>query len=217
MFKYILPRLKGNQKGITGIETAIILIAFVMVAAVFAYVVLSAGLFSSQKSQEAVYDGLRTTQNTIEIRGSILATAENTGSDGYLSQITFTIGNVLGSETQDFTPPLDTGTDGLAPDGSEHKVVISYLDKYQKVDDIFYTVDQLGKESNDYLLDQGELYQITIGSKIAGQDGGNLVDCLTHHLGTNTRFCIEIKPPKGSTLAVERTTPAHIESVLCLY
>ncbi len=35
-----------QQRGITGIETAIILIAFVIVASVFAYVVLSAGLFS---------------------------------------------------------------------------------------------------------------------------------------------------------------------------
>ena len=40
--------LRG-EKGITGLETAIILIAFVVVASVFAYTVLSAGLFASQK------------------------------------------------------------------------------------------------------------------------------------------------------------------------
>ena len=44
-----------GERGITGLETAIILIAFVVVAAVFAYTVLSAGLFSTQKSQEAIY------------------------------------------------------------------------------------------------------------------------------------------------------------------
>ena len=38
-----------SEKGITGLETAIILIAFVVVAAVFAYTALSAGLFSTQK------------------------------------------------------------------------------------------------------------------------------------------------------------------------
>jgi flagellin-like protein len=48
----------GNQRGITGIETAIILIAFVIVASVFAYVVLSAGLFSTQKAKEAIHAGL---------------------------------------------------------------------------------------------------------------------------------------------------------------
>jgi flagellin-like protein len=62
-----------NQKGITGLETAIILIAFVVVAAVFAYTVLSAGLFSTQKSQEAVYSGLKETQNTIDLKGAVTA------------------------------------------------------------------------------------------------------------------------------------------------
>ena len=51
MFKRILTQKRylsniyKEQKGITGLETAIILIAFVVVAAVFAYTVLSAGLF----------------------------------------------------------------------------------------------------------------------------------------------------------------------------
>ncbi|MBN1367426.1 MAG: hypothetical protein JW967_05835, partial [Dehalococcoidales bacterium] len=50
--------LRRNQKGITGLETAIILIAFVTVASVLAYSVLSAGIFSSEKGKAAVYQGL---------------------------------------------------------------------------------------------------------------------------------------------------------------
>jgi archaellin len=46
-----------------------------VVAAVFAYTVLSAGLFSTQKSQEVVYSGLEETQNTLEIKGAVLAEA----------------------------------------------------------------------------------------------------------------------------------------------
>ncbi len=49
-----LSNLKADQRGITGLETAIVLIAFVVVASVFAFAVLSTGLTSSQKSQEAV-------------------------------------------------------------------------------------------------------------------------------------------------------------------
>ncbi len=41
-----LKKILEGQAGITGLETAIILIAFVTVAAVFGYAVLSAGLFS---------------------------------------------------------------------------------------------------------------------------------------------------------------------------
>ena len=53
--------LHANQRGITGLETAIVLIAFVVVASVFAFGVLSTGLISSEKSKETVLGGLEET------------------------------------------------------------------------------------------------------------------------------------------------------------
>ena len=41
--------LDRDQRGVTGLETAIILIAFVVVASVFAFTVLSTGIFSAPK------------------------------------------------------------------------------------------------------------------------------------------------------------------------
>ncbi len=51
MWKKFLKTLRREERGITGLETAIILIAFVVIASIFAYTVLSAGIFSSQKGQ----------------------------------------------------------------------------------------------------------------------------------------------------------------------
>src|SRR4030066_120408 len=90
-----------HEKGITGLETAIILIAFVVVAAVFAYTALSAGLFSTQKAQEAVYSGLKEAQSTLELRGGVIATANGTG--GVVTQISFIVANVLGGGGGGFT------------------------------------------------------------------------------------------------------------------
>ena len=56
--------LGTDQRGITGLETAIVLIAFVVVAAVFAFAVLSTGLLSSEKSKETVLGGLEETSST---------------------------------------------------------------------------------------------------------------------------------------------------------
>ncbi|GEM_PF-713411 len=72
MLKRFLKRIHSRQKGITGLETAIILIAFVVVAAVFAYTVLSAGLFATQKSSEAVYSGLEEARSSLELKGSVI-------------------------------------------------------------------------------------------------------------------------------------------------
>ena len=70
----ILKRL-DDERGITGLETAIILIAFVVVAAVFAFVVLSTGLFSSERGKEAVYAGLAKTRGTMELSSGVIATS----------------------------------------------------------------------------------------------------------------------------------------------
>ena len=101
---------KRDEKGITGLETAIILIAFVVVAAVFAYTTLSAGLFSTQKSQEAVYAGLREARSTLEPKGGVIAVANTIGDSGTIGQVKFTVSSVLGGEPVDFTPPTANTT-----------------------------------------------------------------------------------------------------------
>ena len=58
MRKGIFTNRTGSQRGITGLETAIILIAFTVVGSVFAYTILSAGLFSSEKNKEAISKAL---------------------------------------------------------------------------------------------------------------------------------------------------------------
>jgi len=67
-----IRNLHRGQKGITGLETAIILIAFVTVASVLAYSVLSAGIFSSERGKEAVYGGLASAESTLSVKGSVL-------------------------------------------------------------------------------------------------------------------------------------------------
>ena len=148
-----LLRMHKGQKGITGLETAIILIAFVVVAAVFAYTALSAGLFSTQKSQEAVYSGLQEAQSTVELRGGVIATANNTGASGDIKQVSFTLSNVLGGIPMDFTEPTanTSGQSGQAAGGSSNVVVISYVDKDQRVDDLYWTATPLGSADADDL------------------------------------------------------------------
>jgi archaeal flagellin FlaB len=90
--KRYLKNIYKQQKGITGLETAIILIAFVVVAAVFAYTVLSAGLFSTQKSQEAVYSGLQETQNTLVVKGGVLSEADSKAIEACDDSTLFTAG-----------------------------------------------------------------------------------------------------------------------------
>jgi flagellin FlaB len=191
-----------DQSGITGLETAIILIAFVVVAAVFAYTVLSAGLFATQESQEAVYEGLEETKATLELDGSFMAldSDDNNNVDG----MKFTLKNALLGYPIDFSP--NSGTTA----GSNY-VVISYQDKDQWKEDLEWSITRLGNDDGDNLLELDEKMQITISNLESGTING-----LNPDLQKGTQFYLEVKPPQGATILIERTTPREIDKVMNL-
>ena len=60
-----------DQRGITGLETAVILIAFVVTSSVLAYTVLSSGVFASDRGKEAIHSGLKSAQTSLRLEGGV--------------------------------------------------------------------------------------------------------------------------------------------------
>ncbi len=75
-----------NEDGFTGLEAAIVLIAFVVVAAVFSYVVLGAGFFTTQKSQQVVHAGVTQAASNIVVKGNVYGIS-NTTDQGQLASV----------------------------------------------------------------------------------------------------------------------------------
>jgi flagellin FlaB len=193
MLKRLYKSLRRDERGITGLETAIILIAFVVVASVFAYTVLSAGIFSSQKGQEAVYSGLSEARATMEIKGSMFAH----GASGNVTEVSFTLTNAMKGQAIDLTP--NSG-------GNESVTIISYTDKNQHVSNLTWGVTFIGKNNGDNLLEQDE--QAVITAVLSG---------LIHSPTTYDIFTIEVKPVTGASLILNRTLPARIDPVMDLH
>ena len=90
----------ADERGITGLETAIVLIAFVVVAAVFAFVVLSTGLFSAERGKETVYAGLAKTRGSMELTGNMLATTDT----AKVTSMTFDLTLAAGGDSVNLDP-----------------------------------------------------------------------------------------------------------------
>jgi archaeal flagellin FlaB len=84
-----------NEEGFTGLEAAIVLIAFVVVASVFSYVILGAGFFTTQKAQETIYRGVEQSTTNVQLVGNVYGLSADT-TEG-IDQIRFTIGLVPGT------------------------------------------------------------------------------------------------------------------------
>jgi flagellin FlaB len=193
MIEKFINKIRTRQEGITGLETAIILIAFVIVASVFAYVVLSSGLFSSQKAKEAVNAGLGSTMAVVELKGNVIAKMESQE----VTEVYLYVGLPAAGNPVDFT---DTAN-------ATNKVVISYHDQTNMVPSVDWTVQKLSTMNTDNLLDPNELFLVTV----------DLSTSSNVSIGPYSTFALEMKPPDGPVLAIERTVPARTSQYVNLH
>ncbi|MDA1036280.1 MAG: hypothetical protein O3B65_05300, partial [Chloroflexi bacterium] len=177
-------------------------IAFVVVASVFAYTVLSAGIFSSEKSKEAIYAGIEQARSSIELVGPVVAI--DTDNDDDLDEIVFIVVNSLEGEPINLTTTTDSNGDGLLSDESPqtHSTIMSYVDLAQDVTDLAWTKIAVGKADADDLLEAGEKFEITVD-----------VSHLAPRLNEDDTFILEVRPQASATVVIERTTGAVIDKV----
>ena len=198
-----MSRLHKDERGLTGLETAIILIAFVTVAAVFGYAVVSAGLFSAERGKETIYAGLEQAKSNMDVSGSVIANSDNTSTN--LTYILVTVKNAIAGNPIDMTPCDGTAT-------ATNKVVISLTTDSDYLNNIKWTKDSIGADDGDNLLEIGEQFEVTIDLADLG-DGLALSDNLT----ANDTFSLQMKPALGSTITIERTLPAQLDPVMDLH
>jgi flagellin FlaB len=189
-----LFRLFNREDGITGLETAIILIAFVIVASVFAFVVLSTGLFSAERGKETVFAGLEKARGNLEVRGALTVADINTdGAIDSTDEIVFNVALAAGG----FPISLD-------PAAYINTVIVNWIDAQDRIADTAYTVDWI-LDDGDTLLENGELAEITVSPPA----GSTLVP--------NETFTLEVIPPSGGTNLINRTMPPAIDDVMDLH
>jgi flagellin FlaB len=194
LIKGVSP-LGRDQRGITGLETAIVLIAFVVVSSVFAFAALSTGLFTTDKAKQTIHAGLAEVRGTMELKGSIIATAGATGNSGTVDELTFQVSNAAGGDAIDMTVG---------------NTIIKYQDLNQVVNldtGTEFTATGIGNHDGDALLESGEVFEIQIPDMVAA---------LTPDLGTNHPFTLEVIPPSGAVLFIQRTTPVAMETIVNL-
>ena len=182
-----------KEEGVTGLETAIILIAFVIVASVFAFVVLSTGLFSAERGKQTVIAGLEKASGNVELRGSVTLMDVNT--DGAMTAV--------GLDTVVFN--LAAAAAGrpnlLDPAATTNNIVMNMVDSTAREANVTYTVDWISGDGDD-LLEVGELAEVTV--VLPG----------TMALATNEEWVLEVLPPAGGSLLISRIMPPQIDAVM---
>ena len=190
-----------SENAFTGLEAAIVLIAFVVVAAVFSYVVLGAGFFTSQTAQATVHTGVAQASSSIELVGNVYGIADATAAN--LLYINTTVALTAGGTAMDIS-----------------QMVVSYNDEYTRRSSMTmdtditcantitasYTQWCIARRINantDNLLEPNEQFVIAVGMPTSTTP--------------NKKFTVNFQPAVGAVLPITRTVPGGIQAVQAIY
>ena len=209
----------ARMRGIVGIEAAIVLIAFVLVASALAFVAINMGMFASQKSKEVMAKAYDSATRALDIAGDTIAhvakqtqqtqqgTTTTVGVDAIFIPVRLTAG----------TNPIDLNKTVVSlviqkPDGTGFAVAsaVAYPVQPQAVTALSdIQIDQLdraawymAKGNNNNLLGPGELAILAI--KVSDANGNPLPAYST--------IQVEIKPPVGAPLVAKYEVPPVLTS-----
>jgi len=182
-FGQAIRNVYRGQKGITGLETAIILIAFVTVAAVLAYTVLSAGIFSSERGKEAVYSGLNSAGSTMGVKGSVLGTGWNSTTP----TLEFTLSSAIQGANIDLT-----------------KLTFNYYDGHVVHSGNAAVGTFTFKTNGAVVTTLSGTAQVLVDVSLAA---------ITQLTAYET-FTLEIIPPTGATITIQKTLPGVISGLI---
>lgn len=190
----------NREEGFTGLEAAIVLIAFVVVAAVFSYVVLGAGFFTTQKSQEVVYTSVDMASSNLEVIGDVYGlNGTSTTNASKVQLVRFTVGLSAGGSPVDFNS----------------------VQMVWATEDVVEILDNVTTDDIDQATTWGE-WNITDGAEdtdllLEDQDKFTIVAQPSAVLSANDEFNLEIRPSVGAAFGLKRTVPAKVNPVNLLY
>lgn len=200
-----------NRRGVTGLETAIILVAFVITAAAFAFVILNMGFITSEKAQSVIASGMSEATSALMTDNGVVANFANVSigeqSDICLTKLTFYV-----KLSQGHTPI----------DIDDARLVATFTNQrhHGELYDVNGTIMTMTcvNGDGDTLLEVGEKYRVDIDFTEIPNDGVDPAivtrpDLYCHPYET---FRVELRPSEGAVLSINREIPAVYVAIMTL-
>ncbi|MDE4908603.1 flagellin [Methanogenium marinum] len=195
-----IQKRRCDDAGFTGLEGAIILIAFVIVASVFSFIILNSGFFATDTAQKVIYAGVEQSASSMMLAGDVYG-YRAPGRDA-VDMLRFTVGQSVGGgravDLSGCTITYMTSEKILAI--QPNSTLISGTPPLPGM----WTIADVSSAGDSYLIQSDE--QATIVIRLQESDAALAGEKIT----------ITLIPPVGTAVTVIRTIPAKIDEVTIL-
>jgi len=181
---------RSNDAAFTGLEAAIVLIGFIVIAAVFAYVILGSGFMTTQKAEQTVRTGVGQATSAVQQSGQTSIKADTTGNG--VAQISFF---------------LQLAASGTGADMSAYGYTVSTSKKsgtYSANDVTYQWIKEVSSGNHGAhtgVLASKEMVLVTITT---GWDAADM--------GLGDKINIEVQPAVGAPVTIIGTVPGAMNA-----
>jgi len=199
-----------KRRGMTGLETAIILVAFVITAAAFAFVVLNMGFLTAEKAQSVISSGMSEASSALLTDSGVIGQFNETGGDQAdidLLKLTFYLKLSQGHE------PIDLDDSKLVATYTNARCHGELYDTNGTIMTIYGVNDD-----GDSLCETGEKFKVVIDFSELNASAvdpvlGDQDDVYAHPY---EEFRVELRPSAGAVLSINRQIPAIYSAIMTL-
>jgi len=142
------------HRGIIGVESAIVMIAFVIVAAALAFVVLNMGFATTQKAKTTIISSLAEASSSLEVAGKVIG-----------------IGEIASNVLNITSVPLKIASGGESINLAESTAAVKYLQNTITYDDIYAGTLTTVAQDNDDGNPSGEWQSLEDAFESADDEG----------------------------------------------
>ena len=201
-----LFKKRKRSHGIVGIEAAIVLIAFVVIAAAFAYVVINMGFYASQTAKSTINNGINEATSALELDGFITAKTNGNSSVVYLA---IPLKLAVGQQQVD----LAQSTVVVAVEGANFSLANIYgggiTSNVTSVADLMAAVTS-GPNASCFIYNSNVINGTVLSQNAKAYLVINLSD--DYELSSYDQVKVEIRTSRGAALMVQREIPGGIPS-----
>ncbi|MEN6611417.1 MAG: flagellin [Methanoregulaceae archaeon] len=192
----------SQEQAFTGLEAALVFVAFIAVAAVFSYVVLGAGFFTAQKNQATIAAGVKQTTSSAQIFGDVYAITAMDNTSRWADYVKITLSSTGEEEGLDVS-----------------KMTVTYQDPETRWINLTYAGDPVTAADITGVPRWGILQKVNANTNtlLEPEEQFILGIGVPNSATAHTRIAINLLPPSGVGYSLQRTLPASVQPVMDLY
>ncbi len=232
---------RGRERGITSLDTAIVMISLIVVGALATFALLSTSLFGAGETRRAAFEAFKDTEGSLVIRGGASAIRGSVDVDGddvivisststdqnAIVTVKFVVTGSVPDSVVDLTPPYTFDSAGTDPDASglSPMSVMSFTTEDVSINEAAWTVAFISTGDGDFFLEAGEKAEITLWLQsqditnnlwdLGSGDGDPFLDLAAELLQTDMPFEIGFDVGAG-VITIARTTPGALDPIVFL-